>query len=42
MLDIDHGGGVVTRYNDLGDFEVKIGDTVAVAQEGAKTNPRRP
>lgn len=37
VLDIDHGGGVVTHYKHLGEFEVKVGDTVAAGQEVAKS-----
>ncbi|ESQ88637.1 hypothetical protein ABAC460_15210 [Asticcacaulis sp. AC460] len=37
VLDIDHGNGLVTHYMHLGDFEVKVGDTVAAGQEVAKS-----
>ena len=37
VLDIDHGGGVVTRYKHLGGFEVKVGDTVMAGPPVAKS-----
>lgn len=37
VLDIDHGGGVVTRYKHLGDFKVKVGDRVSAGHEVAKS-----
>jgi hypothetical protein len=37
VLEIDHGNGLVTNYKHLGDFKVKIGDTVMAGQEVAKS-----
>ncbi len=37
VVEIDHGDGVVTRYMHLGDFEAKVGDSVAAGQEFAKS-----
>ena len=37
VLEIDHGGGLVTNYKHLGDFQVKVGDTVMAGQEVAKS-----
>ncbi len=37
VVEIDHGGGVVTRYMHLGDFEAKVGDAVTAGQEFAKS-----
>lgn len=37
VLEIDHGGGMVTNYKHLGDFKVKVGDTVMAGQEVAKS-----
>jgi murein DD-endopeptidase MepM/ murein hydrolase activator NlpD len=37
VLEIDHGNGIITNYMHLGDFEVKVGDTVVPGQEVAKS-----
>ena len=37
VLVIDHGHGLVTNYKHLGDFKVKVGDTVMAGQEVAKS-----
>lgn len=37
VVEIDHGGGVVTRYMHLGEFEAKVGDSVTAGQEFAKS-----
>lgn len=37
VLEIDHGNGLVTNYKHLGDFKVKVGDTVMAGQEVAKS-----
>jgi len=37
VLEIDHGNGMVTNYKHLGDFKVKVGDTVMAGQEVAKS-----
>lgn len=37
VLEIDHGGGMITNYKHLGEFKVQVGDTVMAGQEIAKS-----